>query len=111
MPAKKEAAAGTSWHEKLLQELIYERVMLHIDLVDLIGFERELEEGIKRAMQASGVTADEWAARARQYLDDAWERAEKEWDCLRAEPGDGDCPLCDGPLGDQDGRSGWQAVG
>jgi hypothetical protein len=85
------------WHERLLEELIYERVKLHVDLLDLVDFERDLGESIARALQATGAAPAEVDARARHYLDRAWRRVEAEW--TRARAGESSsCPLCEAPF-------------
>lgn len=82
-------------HSKLLEELIYERVRLHVDLCELLDFERDLNESITRAMKASGIADPQVSDLGRRYLEQAWHRIEVEWERERA-MGD-DCPLCAGP--------------
>ena len=85
------------WHERLLEELIYERVKLHVDLLDLVDFERDLCESIVRALRSGGTDSVEVDARARHYLDRAWRRVEQEWTRARAAE-TSNCPLCEAPF-------------
>jgi len=83
------------WQNRLLEELIYERLRLHVDLIDLIDFERDLCESIARAMRTTGTDPAERSALTRRYVDRAWRRLEIEWTRERA--GEQlDCPRCDG---------------
>ena len=82
-------------HSKLLEELIYERVRLHVDLLELIDFERDLNDSIDRAMKACGVAEPQAGELGRRYLDLAWRRIETEWEQERRRGPD--CPLCEGP--------------
>ena len=103
--------AADLWQDKLLKELIYERVMLHIDLMELMEFEKELSDGIERAMRESGVTPVQQQTRAHEYLEEAWQRVEREWDGLHEEPASWDrCPLCEGPFECPDRELSWSAV-
>lgn len=85
------------WQSRLLEELIYERVRLHVDLVDLIDFERDLCQSITRALRASGTHPSEEDALARRYVQKAWHRLEEEWARERARESM-DCPLCEAPI-------------
>lgn len=80
---------------KLLEELIYERVRLHVDLLELIDFQRELEDSIARAMRACGIDGSQDRQLGERYLDLAWRRIEAEWRQERS--GEEDCPLCEAP--------------
>ena len=40
------------WETRLLEELVYERVRLHVDLLELIDFEKDLSQSITRALRA-----------------------------------------------------------
>jgi hypothetical protein len=85
------------WQNRLLEELIYERVRLHVDLLDLVDFERDLCESIARALRASGTDPTEEETLARSYVQRAWQRLEDEW--LRERSGEvTDCPLCQAPF-------------
>ena len=81
-------------HSKLLEELIYERVRLHVDLCELLDFERDLNESIDRAMKSCGVDEPSAGDLGRRFLERAWRRIEEEWERERAVSGD--CPLCEG---------------
>jgi hypothetical protein len=84
------------WQSRLLEELIYERVRLHVDLLDLVDFERDLCESIARALRAGGNDPGREEALARTYVERAWQRLEQEWTRARAgQPAD--CPLCEPP--------------
>ncbi|HTE55541.1 MAG TPA: hypothetical protein VK698_32025 [Kofleriaceae bacterium] len=85
------------WQSRLLEELIYERVRLHVDLLDLIDFEKDLSQSINRALQASGADPNDEDATARRYIERAWQRLEREWTRERASDW-ADCPLCEAPL-------------
>ncbi len=90
------------WQQRLLEELIYERVRLHVDLLDLIDFERDLCESIKRALGAAGTDPAAEDAMARRYVDRAWARLQQEWERERAAEWT-DCPLCEAPFQCPDG--------
>ena len=81
---------------KLLEELIYERVRLHVDLLELIDFERELNDSIERAMRQCGIDEPRDDDLGRRYLDLAWQRLEAEWRQERTR--EDECPLCEGPF-------------
>lgn len=85
------------WQNRLLEELVYERVRLHVDLLDLMDFERDLSQSITRALRASGTDPTQEDALARRYLRRAWRRLEEEWTSERAGEWT-DCPLCEAPL-------------
>jgi hypothetical protein len=68
--------------KRILEELIYERVRLSINLCQLVIFEQDLEKSIHRAMSARG-DAKEQDALAREYIDKAWTRVQAEWEQLR----------------------------
>jgi hypothetical protein len=82
------------WQGALLEELIYERVRLNVDLLELVDFERDLAESIERALAACGAAEDRDRL-ASDYLERAWARLERDW---RAARDDDDhplqCPLC-----------------
>jgi hypothetical protein len=85
------------WQNRLLEELIYERVRLHVDLIDLIDFERDLGQSISRALREAGTDPGGEADLARRYVERAWNRLEEEW--IRERGGQWtDCPLCEAPL-------------
>lgn len=80
---------------RLLEELIYERVRLHVDLLELIDFQRELEDSIARAMRSCGGNGQHDPELGKRYLDLAWKRIEAEWREERSR--DQECPLCETP--------------
>jgi hypothetical protein len=75
---------------RVLQDLVYERIRDHIDLVSLVDLERELAEIIERARRKDGEAAADAAAVSRRLFDEAWQRLEAEWRHVR----DSECPLC-----------------
>ena len=85
------------WQHRLLEELIYERVKVHVDFLDLIDFERDLCDSIARVLQASGTEPGKEEAVARELVDQAWRRLEEEW---RRERSASSllCPLCESPF-------------
>lgn len=85
------------WHTKLLEELVYERVRLHVDLLELVDFERDLDESIGRAMRECGIEDARAPEVARTYVALAWRRIEQEWTSGRASDWR-DCPLCEAPF-------------
>ena len=75
---------------RILQELIYERVRGSVNLCQLVVFERDLGSSVQRAHgnpEGAGANASELA---RQYIDDAWQRLEEEWQEMRDRFGDMD---------------------
>ena len=96
-----------TWERKLLEELIYERVRLNVDLFELVEFERDLSESIERALASCGDKAEVRERIAREHIERAWKRVETEWRAERegsAEPMQ--CPMCGDladPGGDEDG--------
>ncbi len=89
--AQGDASIGAE--EALLEELIYERVRLSVDLLELVEFERQLSEGIEGALASRG-SARERRELARGYVERAWERLEREWARAREGPDALQCPLC-----------------
>lgn len=85
------------WQDRLLEELIYERVRLHVDLLDLVDFERDLCRSITRALRAGGADPREEDVLARRYVERAWERLEEEWTRYRKSEF-AECPLCEAPV-------------
>lgn len=81
------------WNTRVLQDLVYERVRYHVDLLSLVDFERELGESIERALGGPGASGSGGERMSRGLLDDAWRRLEAEWRGVR----DAECPLCTGP--------------
>ena len=82
----KAARIDMSNDKRILQELIYERVRGSVNLCQLVIFERDLGSSIQRAHgNRDGVSTPELA---RQYIDDAWQRLEEEWQEMRDRFGD-----------------------
>ena len=89
-----ETASAAGWESALLEELIYERVRLNVDLLELVDFERELAASIERALAACGAREDRDRL-AKEHLERAWARVEREWREARATDDDPlQCPLC-----------------
>jgi hypothetical protein len=70
--------------KRILEELIYERVRLSVNLCQLVIFEQDLEKSIHRAMSARAGGLQEQEALAREYIDKAWRRVQAEWEQLRS---------------------------
>ncbi|GAB4507889.1 MAG: hypothetical protein Tsb0020_55810 [Haliangiales bacterium] len=116
--------------QRILEELIYDRVRSNVNLCQLIVIEQELDDSIQRALGGSADDADDGAddadgadgndrasgdrdpdgadaALAAACLERAWSRLEREWRRLRRELG---CELGDeppaigGPVFDDDPR-------
>ncbi len=68
---------------RILQELIYERVRVSVNLCQLVIFERDLDTSIERAMVACDMPKRECDKLAREYVEAAWQRVEREWHRLR----------------------------
>lgn len=68
---------------RILQELIYERVRLSVNLCQLVLFEQDLDKSIQRAMASSSLPPGECDMLARELIEQAWERVEHEWEQLR----------------------------
>ena len=88
---------GMEWQHRLLEELVYERVKLHVDFLDLIDFEHDLCDSIARVLQASGTEPGQEETVARELVDQAWRRLEQEWRRERA-ASSLLCPLCEAPF-------------
>ena len=63
---------------KILEELIYERVRLAVDLCELVTFEEDLAVSIERALARCGGSAGERADLSQRFLAAAWERLGQE---------------------------------
>jgi hypothetical protein len=72
------APAGTPLDKRILEELVYERVRLSFDMVELAAFEADLMASIDRALSSCASSTDERNALALQYLQSAWERLSQE---------------------------------
>jgi hypothetical protein len=82
---------------KILEELIYERVRVTVDLCELMAFEMDLAASIERALLAVRGTPAERSDLAMEYLQRAWQRLsdtitgeilDREHGGARAGPGD-----------------------
>lgn len=80
------------WNSRVLQDLVYQRVLARVDLLSLVELERDLTESVERALgEGDGAAIAMEAARASGgLLDQAWRRLEQEWRELR----NAECPLC-----------------
>ena len=85
------------WHQRLLEELVYEQVKQHIDFLDLIDFERSLCESIACALDAYGSDPGQEEAVAHTLIDRAFQRLQQEWQRERA-ASSLLCPLCEPPF-------------
>jgi hypothetical protein len=81
------------WNTRVLQDLVYDRVRCHVDLLSLVELERELADSIERALDKTGTADPEPDRMSRGLLDQAWRRLEQEWREVR----EAECPLCSGP--------------
>jgi hypothetical protein len=82
--------------KRILEELIYERIRVSINLCQLVIFESDLEKSIERALMKYPGTAYQRGALARELVDDAWSRVEGEWEKLRDNlAGHINCDDCD----------------
>jgi hypothetical protein len=75
--------------QRILEEMIYDRVRATVNLCQLVILEQELDENIQRAIGRTDADADgdtvlpEPAALARAHVQRAWLRLEREWQTLR----------------------------
>lgn len=74
----------------ILEELIYERVRVAVNLCQLIIFEQDLDKSIQRVM-ARSEDGETCRNLAHDYIDKAWHRLQEEWRDMRASLGDVDC--------------------
>ncbi len=81
--------------ERIIEELIYERVRTQIDLLQLGWFEADLDASIGRVLgKLDDPGAPSPGALAELLIDEAWTRVEAEWRQQRRRP-QGECPLCE----------------
>lgn len=64
--------------ERILEELIYERVRVSVDMCALIEFEQDLAASIERALRQCGQSAAERSDLAMTFLQRAWQRVGEE---------------------------------
>ena len=75
--------------QRILDEMIYDRVRATVNLCQLVILEQELDENIQRAIGGMGPDIDasaalpEPAVLAREHVQRAWQRLEREWQTLR----------------------------
>jgi hypothetical protein len=77
--------------QRILDEMIYDRVRATVNLCQLVILEQELDENIQRAIRGMDSDPDpdtaaavpEPAALAREHVQRAWQRLEREWQTLR----------------------------
>jgi hypothetical protein len=63
---------------RILEELIYERVRVTVDLCELMAFELALSASIERALEACAQSPGERGDLTMDYLRRAWERVSDE---------------------------------
>ena len=63
---------------RILEELIYERVRVTVDLCKLVAFEADLRSSIRRALEQCASSPDEREGLAERYLCRAWRRVSRE---------------------------------
>src|SRR5262245_51449717 len=73
-----EELSGSQLDQKILEELVYERVRLSFDMVELAAFEADLMASIDRALASCASSTDERNDLALRYLQKAWERLSQE---------------------------------
>jgi hypothetical protein len=64
--------------QKILEELVYERVKITVDLCELMAFEEDLAVSIDRALTSCAGSPEERSSLALEYLQRAWERLSDE---------------------------------
>lgn len=69
--------------QKILDEMIYDRVRSCVNLCQLVIIEQELDESIERAIRDLEDDRPRPSALAREHLQRAWQRLEREWQTLR----------------------------
>jgi hypothetical protein len=105
--AEPRLSFGHELAAKLLEELIYERVRAHVDLLELGLFEADLDLSIRRVLAeldratvpSAADPEDEppSAILATALIDRAWARVVSEWESRQSDDDDDlddDCPIC-----------------
>lgn len=69
----------SQWNNRILDELVYERVRLSLELAELVAFERDLGASIERSLAGCASSREEQSRLARKCLARAWRRIEREW--------------------------------
>ena len=108
----------SNMEQRILEELVYDRVRSTVNLCQLVIVEQELDESIQRAMARPGarpgaeagaerdaglgagggtiVPGRKPAVLAREHMQRAWERLEREWNTLRKDLARAECAGCPG---------------
>ncbi len=102
----------SNMEQRILEELIYDRVRSTVNLCQLVIVEQELDESVQRAMARPGAEAGaeavpcagggtivpgrKPAVLAREHMQRAWERLEREWNTLRKDLARAECAGCPG---------------
>jgi hypothetical protein len=71
-------AASARLERKILEELIYERVRVAVDMCRLMEFELDLSSSIERALSTCAESASERSDLTLDFLQRAWERVTEE---------------------------------
>jgi hypothetical protein len=74
--------------QRILDELIYDRVRASVNLCQLVIIEQELDESIQRAIRDTDAPGTRPAELAREHVQRAWQRLEREWSTLREDLAD-----------------------
>lgn len=69
--------------QRILDEIVYDRVREAVNVCRLVIIEQELDESIRRAVRSTGADGPRPAELARAHLERAWQRLEREWQTLR----------------------------
>lgn len=84
--------------EKILNELVYERVRASVNLCQLVILEQDLDRSIERVFDSDPcITPRTREGLARSIMEEAWRRLEQEWDSLRRQLETFDAPPDDDP--------------
>jgi hypothetical protein len=105
----------STMEQRILEELVYDRVRSTVNLCQLVIVEQELDESVQRALArpgagagadlgaGAGAGADGTAVPgrkpgelAREHMQRAWERLEREWNRLRKDLARAECAGCPG---------------
>ncbi len=73
-----QPAGGAGLDRRILEELIYERVRVAVDLCELVTFEEDLSTSISRALTRCARSPAERANLTLDYLHRAWDRVTDE---------------------------------
>lgn len=64
--------------KRILEELIYEKLRLTVDLCELLHFEEDLATSVERALERCARSPAERASLSLAYLERAWKRVVEE---------------------------------